>query len=440
MSLTIIRNARVVSPKVPQGHSGPLRGSAMAELEITPLADVTIESGLIKKVLPVAAPGKRRPPVPTGTNLIDAAGRVLLPGFVDCHTHACWAGDRYDEWDMKRRGVPYLEILKRGGGIMSTVRAVREATEEQLAELLLQRLNVMLRCGTTTVEVKSGYGLSTADELKMLRAIARVAAQWPGTVRSTALLGHAIDEQQPGFVGVTVRQTLPAIAQEFLPGSGLAVDAFCEQSAWSLDQCILLLSRAKDMGYPIRVHADQFNSLGMVAAAIRLGTRTVDHLEVTTKEDIAALGESSTIGVYLPMSPLHLSTPQGKPRQLIAAGGAVAVASNFNPGSGPSPSIPLTIAMAVRHLQLSHAEAIAATTHNAAAVLDLADRGSIVPGKRADLVLMRHRDERAIAFELGEPGVDAVFVAGSMVYQQADPAAGGRAAGGQKLTDTPTVN
>jgi len=218
MATIIFRNARVVSPSHVPGKDVkiPRRGELANALAITPSADVTVKDGLIESIKPIKPDTRPRKPAPGATE-IDANGRVLMPGFVDCHTHACWAGSRIDEWDLKRRGVSYLDILKRGGGIMATVRAVRAASEQQLTDLLLERLNLMLRYGTTTVEVKSGYGLTTADELKMLHAIARAAAHWPGTIRPTALLGHAIDEEQPGFVGLTVRQTLPAVAAEFPP-------------------------------------------------------------------------------------------------------------------------------------------------------------------------------------------------------------------------------
>ena len=247
-TITIIRNARVVTPLVTGEAGAPLRGGAMGTLLVLPDADVTLKDGVISAIKERTAESKPSSPVPAGTEIVEANGRVLMPGFVDCHTHACWAGCRYDEWDLKRKGVPYLDILKRGGGIMATVRSVREASQQNLTELLLARLNLMLRCGTTTVEVKSGYGLSTDHELKMLRAIDAAAKLWPGTVRMTALLGHAIDEARPGFVSDTVRHTLPAVAAEFPPSSGLAIDAFCEQGAWSLEQCISLLGCAHEMG------------------------------------------------------------------------------------------------------------------------------------------------------------------------------------------------
>ena len=202
-----------------------------------------------------------------------------MPAFVIATPIACWAGDRLDEWELKRSGATYLELLESGGGIMSTVRAVRASTEETLANLLLERLRVMLRHGTTLVEVKSGYGLSTEAELKMLRAIRAAAQQWPGRLRTTACLGHALDPVEAdteSFVQRTIEETLPAVSAEF---PAIPIDAYCEQGAWSLDYCLQLFDSAQQLGHPIRVHADQFHSLGMLPAAIQRGYSSVDHLE-----------------------------------------------------------------------------------------------------------------------------------------------------------------
>lgn len=415
----VIRNARVVSPKASdavnlpsepsRSHVRPgLGGEAMEELNIQELVDVVIKDARIasmKPVKPGAKPRKSEADVPE----IDAKGRALVPGLIDCHTHACFAGERLGEWDDKRRGVAYLDILKRGGGIMSTVRAVRAASEQELADLLLERLHLMLRCGTTTVEVKSGYGLTTHDELKMLRAIQRAAEQWPGTVVATALLGHAVDEEQSGFIGRVTRETLPAVAAEF---PGIAVDAFCEKGAWSLEQCVLLFDRARALHLPVRVHADQFNSLGMVPAAVKIGAVSVDHLEATTPVDLALLAASATFGVMLPMCGVHLDGRFGRGRKFIAEGGRLCIASNYNPGSAPCLSLCETMAMAVRHLGISPAEALTAATANPAALLGFNDRGAIEVGRRADLLLLRSSDERALAFELGYPPIAQVIVGG----------------------------
>jgi imidazolonepropionase len=395
----VIRRARVLTLA---GDVRPRRGTALRELGVLPEADVLIAGDRI------AAVG-RSLEAPSGTAEIDAAGRVVMPGFVDCHTHACWAGDRLDEWEMKLRGVPYLEILRKGGGILSTVRAVRAASEDELADNTLARLRRMLRNGTTTAEVKSGYGLSTEAELKMLRAIRRAAGDWPGTVVATALLGHAVEGDAGEFVQRTIEETLPAVSREF---PGVAVDAFCEVGAWSCDACEALFQRAAAAGHPCRVHADQFNSLGMVPAAVRLGARSVDHLEATTDDDLACLAASETFGVILPGTGFHTDGRYARARRFVDAGGALALATNCNPGSAPLQATPFAIALAVRFCGLTPAEAIAACTVNAAALLGLRDRGTIAPGQRADLLILGGRDERLLAYEMGDSAVETVICAG----------------------------
>ncbi len=364
--------------------------------------------------------------MPPGVRVIEAGGRIVLPGFVDCHTHACRVGDRLDEWALLLAGAPYEAIAGGGGGILSTVRAVRAAPQDALADALSARLALMLREGTTTVEVKSGYGLSTDDELKMLRAIAQAADEFQGTVVPTALIGHAIDPADPGFVRRTIVETLPAVTKEF---PGITIDLYCERGAWSVEDSLSLIDHAREAGHPVRVHVDQFNALGLLPQALVRGVRSADHLEASTPEDLARLAASDTIGVLLPCTGFHLdvrlrdhadsSNPciprYADARAIIDAGGAVALATNDNPGTSPCPSMPMAIALGVRKLGLSPAEAIVASTVNAAAVLGLGDRGTIVPGQRADLVLLRHRDERELAFEFGGNPVDAVICGGEVV-------------------------
>lgn len=398
MSL-LIRHARVLT--LAAGER-PRRGPALRELGVLPGSDVLVQDGKIAAVGIDLA-------VPAGAEIIEAEGRVLMPGFVDCHTHACWAAERIGEWEEMLRGVPYLEILQRGGGILTTVKAVRAATRDQLAANLRERLDLMLRGGTTTAEVKSGYGLTTEAELKMLHAIRQAAREWPGTVVPTALLGHAIEGDVADYTAMVVREMLPAVAKEF---PGIAVDAYCERSAWPVEACVRLFERACELGLPARVHTDQFNSLGMVPAALRLRAASVDHLEAATDADLAALAASPTIGVVLPVSGFETNRQFARARHLVDAGGAVAIATNCNPGTAPSHSMPLAIALAVRCCGLTPAEAITAATVNAASVLGLTDRGTIAAGQRADLILLRHRDERLLAHELGGNPVDVVICDG----------------------------
>ncbi|MBZ0171102.1 MAG: hypothetical protein K8E66_01855, partial [Phycisphaerales bacterium] len=308
----------------------------MADLGVLERADVIVENGRVSHV------AETLESVFTDENVIDAADRVLMPAFVDAHTHACWAGERLDEWELKRRGATYLEILKAGGGIMSTVRAVRESGENELTAGLLERLNWMSSEGTTAVEVKSGYGLTTIDEVKMLRAARRAGEHWSGAVFPTACIGHAIDTEQERFVERTIEETLPSVHAEF---PGIPVDAYCEDGAWSLDECVRLFEATAGLGHPIRVHADQFNSLGMIPEAIRLGALSVDHLEATTPADLERLAASETFGVMLPCSGFHTDGRYADGRRFIDAGGKLVIATNVNPGSAPCSSMPMAIAL-----------------------------------------------------------------------------------------------
>jgi imidazolonepropionase len=393
MSL-LIRNARVVP-----GDGGP----------VLPRADVRIVGDRIQAVEPASSGADAG-----AETLIEAGGRVLMPAFVDAHTHACWAGDRLDEFEQKQKGATYLEILKAGGGILSTVRAVRAASEAELAEKLSARLNVMLREGTTTIEVKSGYGLTTRDELKMLRAVARSASEFPGTVVPTALLGHALDLDQPGQVDTVVNETLPAVHEEF---PGVAVDAFCENGAWTLADCRRLFERARELGHPLRFHADQFNRLGGLDLALELGARSVDHLEATSPEDLERLARSSTFGVMLPAAGFHVDGRYANARAFLDAGGKLVLASNCNPGSAPTSSMPFVLALAVRKLGLTTSEAIQTVTNSAASLLGFTDRGRVAPGLRADLLLLRHQDERLLTYEFGGNPVDLVVCGGRVIHE-----------------------
>ena len=404
----VVRRARAVT--LAEGPR-PRRGDSLRNLAIVDPADVWIVDDRIHAVarsgnLPANCP------VAVDHHEIDAGGRILMPGFVDCHTHACWSGDRLDEWEMKLRGTAYLEILKAGGGIMSTVRAVRAAPGVHLEATLLDRLKHMSRHGTTTAEVKSGYGLTAENEVKMLAAAHAAAARWQGSLTSTALLGHAIDPAQPDFIRETIEVTLPAVSKIF---PGITMDAYCEQGAWSLADCLALFDAAASHGHPVRVHADQFSSTGMVSEAVARGYRSVDHLEATTPADLRTLATSNTFGVMLPACGFHLDGRYADGRGFVEAGGAIAIATNCNPGSAPTHSMPFVIALAVRHLGLSPAEAISAGTINPAALLGFTDRGAIAPGHRADVIVLHHADERSLAYEVGANPVDIVICGGRIM-------------------------
>ena len=400
----VIANARVLTF---DGPSSFRRGRALRELGVLPHADVALSEGIIVAI---------GPNLPHRWPRIDARGRVLMPAFVDCHTHACWAGSRVDEWERKLSGESYQSILAAGGGILSTVRAVRDASPDELCRGLVGRLHAMLRQGTTTAEIKSGYGLTLEPELKMLDAVSAVTTSlWPGTIVPTALLGHAIDPHVPAFVDHTITNTLPAVSARY---PGIVVDAFCESGAWSLDETIRLFTAARAAGHPVRVHADQFTSMGMIPRALGLGALSVDHLEASTANDLSLLATSTAAGVALPLCGFHLDGRFANLRSFVDQGGAACIATNYNPGSAPSPSMPLVIALAVRHCGLTPAEAIAAATINPACLLGYRDRGRLAVGLRADCLLLATSDERDLAYAPASDIIDSVFVAGSRLGSQ----------------------
>ncbi|MEN1704407.1 MAG: imidazolonepropionase [Planctomycetota bacterium] len=380
----------------------PRRGEEMRDLSVIENGSVLCRDGRIEAVSPdpIDAPD---------ADVIDARGRVLMPAFIDAHTHACWAGDRLDEWEQKQRGATYLELLEAGGGIMSTVRSVRKASADRLATDLVRRLETMNREGTTACEVKSGYGLTTEQEIKMLDAIALAGEQSPVRVSPTACIGHAKDPDRPGFVEETIKDTLPAITERY---PGITIDAYTEQGAWSVDETVRLFEAARAAGHPLRVHADQFKALGMLDEAVRLGVRSVDHLEATPADALERLACSNTMGVMLPCSGFHVDHRYADGRRFIDAGGALVIATNANPGSAPCLSIPMAIALAVRHLGITAAEAITACTANAACLLGYNDLGTVTPGASTELLLLRHTDERQLGYEFGGRHVDTMIAGG----------------------------
>ncbi len=419
MSALVIREARVLTMLIPGEELPPgqgRRGTSMGELGVVPHADVLVESGRVTGVWPVgSSAGAPRNPLPVGAEEVFAHGRVLMPGFVDCHTHACWAGSRVHEWERRLAGATYQEIAAEGGGIMSTVRATRQQSVESLSCGLLMRLDAMRSHGTLTAEVKSGYGLTAEHELNMLAAIVRAGQHIGVTLVPTALLGHAIDTDggsPAAFVERTIGETLPRVSAAY---PGIAVDAFCEKGAWSLEECTRLLEAAVSRGHPIRVHADQFTSLGMVERAVRMGARSVDHLEASTEATLAAVARSETFAVGLPVCGFHVDGRYANLKGVVEHGGKVCVATNYNPGSAPCPSMPMAIALAVRHCGLTPQQAIVAATLNPARLLGFEDRGYIGPGARADLLLLKHSDERSLAYEVGDNPVQARIVGGRLV-------------------------
>ena len=414
MTNFIIVNARILTLA---GSAIPRRQEEMSELNVIDIGHILVRDGLISHVgdgIPDESLIDENEDIP----VVDASGRIVMPSFVDCHTHTCWAGSRLNEFEMGLQGVPYLEILKEGGGIMSTVRAVREATQEELSEELLGRIGLMASLGTTTLEIKSGYGLTTEDELKMLRAIHDASQDVPQMIVGTFLGAHAIDPEQKNFTDIVIHETLPAIAQEF---PGITCDAYCEEGSWSVKETTELFERATELDCPIRAHVDQFNPLGMLTKAVDLGARTVDHLETSTDEELKHLASSDTMAVLLPASGFCLNDAYARGRAIIDFGCAVAIATNYNPGSAPTPSMPFVISLACRRLGLTPAEAITASTFNAACALGLQDIvGSIEVGKQANLQLLDCRDERELAWHIAAGTPLLVSILGEIVHLLTD--------------------
>lgn len=405
----IFEHVRIATP-TPDPEGRPLRGAAMRTLRVIEDGHVVARDGRIAHIGTTPTAAAR------GDAVIHGRGRALLPALVDCHTHACWAGDRWGEWEAKRAGLPYLEILRRGGGIMSTVRAVREASAASLAEQLADRLARMRALGTGAVEVKTGYGLTAEAESRMLDAIEAVARLWPAPVVPTLLAGHALDTHNPRQLD-DMTALVAAVAKR---RPGTAVDAFCEEGAWTPDMCRTLFGAARNAGLPIRVHTDQFNALGGLDLAVELGARSADHLEASTDDGLRKLAASATIGVALPACGFALDGRYANARALLDYGGALALASNWNPGSAPSPSAAFAGALACRFMGLSPAEAIVALTYNAACVLGLqAECGAIAQGMRSDLILLPERDERALVYAVADEGVDVSLLGADLLVRRA---------------------
>ncbi len=345
--------------------------------------------------------------------LIDAEGRVVCPGFIDPHTHIVYAGDRLNEFELKIKGAEYLDILAAGGGIISTVQHTRAATDEELIESALKRLDKMLACGTTTCEIKTGYGLDTETELKMLRVISELSRKHPMTIVPTFLAAHTIPpefkDNADGYVELICNEMLP-LAWEWYESSDFAskgipffCDVFTERNSFDIDQMRRLLETAKSHGFGIKAHVDQFTNLGGSQLGIELGAASIDHLDAISQEEMELLANSDTIGIMIPTENFNAGKTQFAPaRRLIDAGCAVSLSTDYNPGSAPCPSMPMAMAIACRYQKLLPSEALNAATINAAHAIGSGSKhGSIETGKNADLLILDSTDFRQIAYEFG---------------------------------------
>ncbi len=386
---------------------GPQRGRDLGTLGIIQNGAVLIRD---EKIVATGSADELRATYKDEPTL-DASGCVLMPGFVDPHTHVIWAGDRANEFEMKMAGKPYLDILAAGGGIISTVRQTRTASIESLIAQTRPRLLRMFAHGTTTVEAKTGYGLQTATELRLLKALIALEDESPLDLAITFLGAHAIapeykDDPQ-GYTDLVCDTMLPTVQQWWqthAPNHPLPfVDVFCEDRAFNLDQSRQILTKARELGFPLKIHADEFDNLGGASLAVELGAMSADHLVKTSDVDIKALGQSDTVAVALPCTPFGLAEKNYTPaRKLIEANAILALATDCNPGTAWNESMQFVIALACRTMGLTPAQAIAASTINSAHAIRRADIiGSIEEGKQADLLILNVPDYRHLGYRFG---------------------------------------
>ncbi len=397
---------------------GPQRGRELGRLGL-------IEDGALlfkdEQIVAVGTSAELRLAYPDEPTL-DAAGKVVMPGFVDPHTHVIWAGDRAAEFEMRLQGKTYMEILAEGGGILSTVRATRTGSLERLMRETRPRLWSMFTYGATTVEAKTGYGLRTAAELRMLQALLALDAEGPLEIVPTFLGAHAVAPEYKGRADdytALVCDTMLPMLRDWWPHSAPYyempfVDVFCETGAFSLEQSRRILERAKALGFPLKIHADEFDNLGGARLAAELGAASADHLVTTSAADIQALAQSDTVAVALPCTPFGLAEAHYTPaQQILDAGGLLAIASDLNPGTAWCENMQFALALACRYMRLTPAQAIAAATINAAAAIQRAVRiGSLEVGKQADLLILSVPDYRHLGYRFGANLVQTVVKKG----------------------------
>jgi imidazolonepropionase len=385
--------------------TGASRGHAMDAVDVIEDAAIAIAGDRIVWV------GEREDWSGTAEAEIDAGGHAVIPALVDPHTHAVWGGDRLEDFEARSRGASYQEILARGGGIRSTVAATALDDDSWLAELAEERLDLLISSGAATIEVKSGYGFTHQGEIKSLEAIRILGEQSPATIIGTLLI-HVppVDPaERADYIEMVVGELIPETVRRKL---ATAVDVFIERDAFSVDEARLIFAAARDAGLRVKAHVDQFHVMGGLELALEFNALSVDHLEASGPEQVAALAASDTVGVLLPGVTLHLGIPAAPGRALIDAGAAVAVGTDLNPGSSPLFSTQLAMALAVRINRLSVCEALTAATANAAAALGLYDTGRLRPGQRADFIISDYPDWRDIVYTLGGAPVERIFIGG----------------------------
>jgi len=396
------------------GSTRPRTGKELSELAIIRDGGMLIRDGKVDIVGPSDEIEKNA----RDAEIVDAGGRVVLPGFVDAHTHLVFAGNRLDDFERRARGETYEQIAKAGGGIWSTVEKTRAASDVDLLAQAKKHANWFLKCGTTTVEAKSGYGLTLDDELKILRVMRRLNQEMPLEIVPTFLGPHAIPRaaRADEYVDLVINEMLPRVASEKLAEF---CDVFCERGYFDIEQSRKILTAAKKLGLKLRMHVDQLSNFGGAKLAAELNATTADHLEKTDEQGIAALKPAGVQPVLLPGSVYALgSTSYPKAREMIGAGLAVVIATDFNPGSSPTASMPMILSLACTQMKMSPAEAITASTINAAYSLGRGDKiGSLESRKLANFSIFDCEDHRELAYWFGLPQTHEVYVGGEIGYR-----------------------
>ena len=409
-SLAVLRASQLVTLT---GPKRPRAGRELSELVIIPEGGMLIRNGRID----VVAPSNEIEKKAGDAEVIDARGKIVLPGFVDAHTHLVFAGNRLDDFERRARGDTYEQIARAGGGIWSTVEKTRAASEDDLLMQARKHADWFLRCGTTTLESKSGYGLTLEDELKILQVMKRLNQETLLEIVPTFLGAHAVPRKMHAdeYVDLVVDEMLPRVTSGNLAEF---CDVFCERNYFNVDQSRRILSAAKKLGLKLRIHADQLSNSGASTLAAELKTTTADHLEETDERGIALLKSAGVQPVLLPGSVYALgSTHYPRARQMVEAGLSVVIATDFNPGSSPTPSMPMILSLACTQMKMSPAEAISASTINAAYSLGRGDQiGSLEQGKFANFAIFDCEDYRELAYWFGVPLTHGVYVKGKKVY------------------------
>jgi imidazolonepropionase len=395
------------------GPKRPRVGSQLSELAVVHDGGMLVHDGVIVAIGSSAEIEKNA----GDSDIIDAGGRVVLPGFIDAHAHPVFAGNRLDDFERRSRGETYEQIAAAGGGIRSTVEKTRAASETKLLNQAKKHADWFLKCGTTTVEAKSGYGLTLDDELKMLRVIRRLNEETQIEFVPTFLGAHAVPPKCPvdEYVGRVINEMLSRVASEKLAEF---CDVFCERGYFDIEQSRKILTAAKELGLKLRIHADQLTNSGGAKLAAELEATTADHLEKTDEKGIAAMKSAGVQPVLLPGSVYALgSTSYPRAREMIEAGLAVVIATDFNPGSSPSPSMPMMLSLACTQMKMLPAEAITASTINAAYSLNRGDKiGSLEQGKLGNFSIFDCQDYREIAYWFGFQQTHSVYVKGAYVW------------------------